>query len=171
MPGGAASCANPEPALTEPAAPATAPGPGMVAGEQFGSTRVLVGEDLELAVRLTQGTHPVHVDDTAAKRAGLQGRIFHGAVTAAIMAAAIGGRFSDSLIALLEQNNRYLLPVYPGDTLRATWTVERLRESRQAGQWVVELAGQTVNQHGATVLEASARVLWRGALVAPVPRA
>ena len=171
MPGGAASCANPESALTEQATPARAPGPGLVVGERFGSTRVLVGEDLELAVRLTQGTHPVHVSDAAAKCAGLQGRIFHGAVTAAIMAAAIGGRFAQSLIALLEQNNRYLLPVYPGDTLHATWTVERLRESRQAGQWVVELAGQTVNQQGATVLEASARVLWRGSLTDHMPRA
>jgi 3-hydroxybutyryl-CoA dehydratase len=155
--------------LTELATPAPVPGPGVVLGERFGSTRVLVGEDLELAVRLTQGTHPVHVSEAAAKCAGLQGRIFHGAVTAAIMAAAIGGRFAQSLIALLEQNNRYLLPVYPGDALRATWTVGRLRESRQAGQWVVELTGQTVNQHGATVLEASAKVLWRGPLVAPAP--
>jgi acyl dehydratase len=145
--------------LTEPAS-----GPGVALGERFGLARELSGDDLEQAVRLTQGTHPVHVSDGAATHAGLRGRIFHGAVTAAIMASAIGARFARSRIALLEQHNRYRLPVYPGDTLRATWTVQRLRESRQAGQWVVELAGETVNQQGAVVLEAHAQVLWQGPL-------
>ncbi len=166
MRAGAASCANRERGLTEPTAVATGACPGVTAGERFVSTRALVGEDLERAVRLTQGAHPVHVSDAAASSAGLRGRIFHGAVTAAIMASAIGARFAQSRIALLEQNNRYLLPVYPGDTLHTTWTVGAVRESRQMGQWVLELSGQMLNQDGAAVLEASARVLWRGPLAA-----
>ena len=123
-------------------------------------TRALTEDDLGLAVRLTQGTHPVHVSDEAARASGLQGCIFHGAVTAAIMATAIGARFAHDRIALLGQDNRYLLPVYPGDTLEANWTVAEVRLTRHPARWVLELSGQTLNQHGHVVLESRAQVMW-----------
>ncbi|MFN3496591.1 MAG: MaoC family dehydratase [Hydrogenophaga sp.] len=134
--------------------------PGVSVGERFGTTRIVTDEDLALAVSLTQGTHPVHVSDDAAQAAGLRGRIFHGAITAAIQAAAIGARFSQDRIALMGQDNRYLLPVYPGDTLEAHWTVVEVKPTRQPARWVLELSGQTQNQHGNVVLESRAQVMW-----------
>lgn len=158
MPGGGESCANRVPVSTD--ATHHEPCPGVAVGESFGASRSLTEDDLALAVRLTQGTHPVHVSDDAAQAAGLRCRIFHGAVTAAIQAAAIGARFSQDRIALMGQDNRYLLPVYPGDTLEVNWTVLEVRPARQPARWVLELAGQTRNQHGNEVLESRAQVMW-----------
>jgi len=72
-------------------------------GETFGGSCEVTAEDLDLSVRLTRGRHPVHVSEEAARSAGLKGRIFHGAVSAAILASAIGERFAQDNIALLEQ--------------------------------------------------------------------
>ena len=63
-------------------------------------------------------------------------------------------------IALMGQDNRYLLPVYPGDTLEASWTVLEVRPARQPARWLLELTGQTRNQHGNVVLESRAQVMW-----------
>lgn len=162
MRAGVASCASQASVSTDLATTGEVC-PGAAVGERFGARRALTEEDLAQAVHLTQGTHPVHVSDEAARAAGLRGCIFHGAVTAAIMAAAIGARFSRDRIALMGQDNRYLLPVYPGDTLQAAWTVAAQRQTRQPGRWVLELSGQTLNQHGAVVLEARAQVMWMDA--------
>lgn len=129
------------------------------AGETFGSTCELTWEDLELAVRLTRGRHPVHVDEAAARAAGLRGRIFHGAVSAAIMAAAIGQRFASQEIVILEQANRYRLPVHPGDTVASRWTVTEGRPGRQPGQLVLGLSGELSNQRGDIVIQSTAKVL------------
>lgn len=139
------------------------------AGETFGSTCELTPEDLELAVRLTRGRHPVHVDDVAARRGGLQGRIFHGAVSAAIMAAAIGQRFAADDIVILEQANRYRRPVYPGDTVTSRWTVMESQPGRQQGQLLLGLAGELANQHGDIVIEGKAKVMLRDRAASPRP--
>lgn len=130
-------------------------------GEAFGGSCEVTAEDLELAVRLTRGRHPVHVSEDAARTAGLEGRIFHGAVSAAILASAIGSRFARDSIALLEQNNRYRKPVYAGDTLASQWKVQAVQPGRQPGTRLIELAGELRNQHGDVVVESQAKVLMR----------
>lgn len=135
--------------------------PGSIdVGEAFGGSCELTAEDLELAVRLTRGRHPVHVSEDAARAAGLEGCIFHGAVSAAILASAIGARFENDNIALLEQNNRYRKPVYPGDTLASQWTVRAVQPGRPGTQ-LIELAGVLRNQHGEVVVESQAKVVMR----------
>jgi acyl dehydratase len=131
------------------------------AGETFGGSCEVTADDLELAVRLTRGRHPVHVSEEAAHAAGLEGRIFHGAVSAAILASAIGARFAQDSIALLEQNNRYRKPVYPGDVLAARWTVLRVQPGRHPDTHLIELSGELRNQHADVVVESDAKVLMR----------
>lgn len=130
-------------------------------GASFGDQRTLTEEDLELAIRLTGGRHPVHTDAQRARQAGFRERIFHGAVTAAIMTAAIGRRFPDVLISIAEQRNVYCSPVYPGDTLESRWTVREVLPGRRTGQTRLRVEGDLTNQHGQRVMEAEARlVMW-----------
>lgn len=131
-------------------------------GETFGFSRRLEAEDLDAAIRLTGGRHPVHISEIAAREAGLQGRIFHGAVSAAVMTAAIGQRLGPYRIALLEQGQRYRRPVYPGDTVTSLWRVQSVEPGRQAETWLVGLAGELRNQKGELVVEGEAKVLVLG---------
>lgn len=133
----------------------------VTAGSQFGASCRVTEEQLDLAVALIGGTHPVHVSAQAAQEAGFRGRIFHGAVSAAIMAAAIGAHFRDSRIALLEQKTRFVAPVYPGDMLDTVWTIGETRPGKRTGDALLALQGRMTNQHGATVLESETKVLLR----------
>jgi acyl dehydratase len=128
-------------------------------GETFGGSCEVTAEDLDLSVRLTRGRHPVHVSEEAARSAGLKGRIFHGAVSAAILASAIGERFAQDNIALLEQKNRFRKPVYPGDVLRLKWTVQSVHLGRRVGTQLIELSGELRNQHDDVVLESLAKIV------------
>jgi 3-hydroxybutyryl-CoA dehydratase len=130
-------------------------------GAEFGSRCVLTEHQLSLAIELTGGTHPVHASASAAQAAGFRGRIFHGAVSAAIMAAAIGMYFRDRQIALLAQDNRFAAPTYPGDALDSRWTVDEVRAAKRAGDSVIALRGRMTNQDGVVVLESRATVLLR----------
>lgn len=128
-------------------------------GSQFHASRLVTEEQLDAAVALTGGTHPVHVSAQAAQDAGFEGRIFHGAVSAAIMAAAIGAHFRRDRIALLEQKTRFVAPVYPGDALDSVWTVLENRPGKRTGDMLLTLQGRMTNQHGTTVLESEAKIL------------
>ena len=128
-------------------------------GETFGSTCEVTAQDLDLAVRLTRGRHPVHVSDVAARSAGLDGRIFHGAVSAAILASAIGARFAQNNISLLMQNNRYRKPVYPGDVLISKWTVQSVLPGRLIDTYLIDLSGELRNQDGYVVVESFAKIV------------
>ena len=128
-------------------------------GETFGSTCEVTAQDLDLAVRLTRGRHPVHLSDVAARSAGLDGRIFHGAVSAAILASAIGARFAQNNISLLMQNNRYRKPVYPGDVLISKWTVQSVLPGRLIDTYLIDLSGELRNQDGYVVVESVAKIV------------
>ena len=128
-------------------------------GETFGSTCEVTAQDLDLAVRLTRGRHPVHVSDVAARSAGLDGRIFHGAVSAAILTSAIGARFAQNNISLLMQNNRYRKPVYPGDVLISKWTVQSVLPGRLIDTYLIDLSGELRNQDGYVVVESVAKIV------------
>lgn len=75
------------------------------------------------------------------------------------MAAAIGQRFANDRIVILEQANRYRLPVYPGDTLTSLWKIVGLRTGRQAGQQVLGLTGELMNQRHGVVIDSTAKLL------------
>ena len=130
-------------------------------GVVFGSTRYVTEADLDAAIRLTGGTHPVHTSDEAALSAGFKGRIFHGPVTAAILTAAIGAHFSHEQIAIVEQSQAYKRPVYPGDNLSSRWWVEKVTEhkGRNPSSVVLELSGELKNQHDEIVISGRAKVL------------
>lgn len=127
-------------------------------GESFGSACEVTEDDLDLAVRLTRGRHPVHVDAEVARRFGLNGRIFHGAISAAIMTAAIGLRFADYKIAVVGQTNKYIAPVYPGDLLESRWTVVAKEAGGGDGRFIVLLAGELRNRRGELVVRGTTRV-------------
>ncbi|VTU12867.1 bifunctional enoyl-CoA hydratase/phosphate acetyltransferase [Variovorax sp. SRS16] len=146
--------------MTADVSTASTPAP-IAPGTEFGGRRVLTEHQLELAIALTGGTHPVHTSASAAQAAGFRGRIFHGAVSAALMAAAIGAHFRDEQIALLEQNNRFAAPTHPGDVLDSAWTVDEVRAAKRSGDTILALRGRMTNQDGVVVLESRATVLLR----------
>jgi len=114
-------------------------------------------EHIEAFARLSGDRNPVHFDDDFARRIGFDGRIAHGAVTAALLSAVLGMDLPGPGSVFLEQRVRYLAPVRPGDTIVAALEVTRVREDKP----IVTLTASVMNAKGVRVAEGELVVLLR----------
>ena len=106
--------------------------------------------------------HPIHYDREYCRRRGHPDLLAHG-FQVLIQTAAGAGTFAhvigDALIAFLDQSSRFLKPVYAGDTLYCTLTIDALERQRTTG--VVTLKSTVHNQRGELCLEGTQRYLLR----------
>lgn len=101
--------------------------------------------------------NPVHTDEIfTTKIAGYPSVFAHGMLSMGMTGKMLTNYVGDG--RLTKFGVRFTSQVWPGDTLTAKATVERVRE--EGGQHIVDLAVSTVNQSGTEVLSgnASARI-------------
>lgn len=101
--------------------------------------------------------NPLHTDEVfATKIAGYPTVFAHGMLTMGLTGKMLTNYVGDG--RLTKYGVRFTSQVWPGDTLTSKATVEAIRE--EGGQHLVDLAVETVNQDGATVVsgKATARV-------------
>ena len=97
--------------------------------------------------------NPLHTDEVFATQvAGYPSVFAHGMLTMGMTGRLLTDTVGDG--RLTSFGGRFTSQVWPGDTLRATATVEAVRE--EDGQHLVDLAVQTVNQDGASVFSGTA---------------
>ena len=126
-------------------------------GERAERTMLVTDEQIEAFARLSGDRNPVHFDDAFARRIGFEGHIAHGAVTAALLSAVLGMDLPGPGSVFLEQRVRFLRPVRPGDTIRATLEVVRVREDKP----IVTLRASVLNDEGIEVADGELVVLLR----------
>lgn len=131
-----------------------------VVGRRFETAGTTLTAPQIIDFALLYDPQPFHIDQEAAARSVYGGLIASGfhtlslsfrlfIQTGTIAACSLGGRGVDKL--------RWLAPVRPGDTLRATVTVLEQTESRsKPDRGTCRLGYQTVNQRGETVLTCEA---------------
>ena len=118
---------------------------------------LVTDEQIEAFARLSGDRNPVHFDDAFARRIGFDGHIAHGAVTASLLSAVLGMDLPGPGSVFLEQRVRFLKPVRPGDTIRASLEVVRVREDKP----IITLAAEVTNQDGTKVADGELVVLLR----------
>jgi acyl dehydratase len=97
--------------------------------------------------------NPLHSDDKYSKEAaGYPGVFAHGMLTMGMTGRVITNYVG--AVNVKKYGVRFTNQVWPGDTLTGTATVEAIRED--AGETLVDLTVQTVNQNGDTVITGSA---------------
>jgi 3-hydroxybutyryl-CoA dehydratase len=132
-------------------------------GEQFSDAVTITDGHIGIIAGLTGDFHPLHVNEEYAKTTRFGGRIAHGMLTAALMGGPVGKYFHGTGIAYLEHNCRFIDAVRPGDTLTTTWTVTGKIDKPKHNGGVVALAGNSKNQTGMVVAEATAKLLVQNA--------
>lgn len=109
--------------------------------------------------------NPIHLDEAAARRVGLDGVIAHGMLSMAFL-----GQFVNQQIAgipgayLAHLQVRFSSMVRLGDTITCQGSVKE-RISMPDGRTLVHLICQAQNQHGVTVTAAEASVSLPGASI------
>jgi len=93
---------------------------------------------------------PLHTDETYARAMGYPGTFAHGMLTMGLAGKALTHFVGDG--RLLRYRTRFVAQVWPGDSLTTQITVTEVR----ADPPEAELAMETRNQHGESVLTGSA---------------
>lgn len=132
-------------------------------GDRFTSAMTMTETHLVLGGGLFGDINPLHVNQQFAEGSRFGGRIAHGFLTSAFMAAPLGHVFYETAIAYVEHTCRFTAPVRPGDTLTTTWTITGMDDKPKHQGGLVRLEGTCTNQHGIEVAQAKAEFLVRNA--------
>lgn len=110
---------------------------GLQPGESVSFTKTLTETDLVLFAGITGDFDPIHVDEAYARASPFGRRIAHGALVLGLcstVAAMIARRAREAgaegiALSLGYDRVRFLAPVFPGETLTATYTVGSVDEA------------------------------------------
>lgn len=105
--------------------------------------------------RLSGDTNPIHLDAAAARRAGFEREVVHGVLVTGLISRLLGTQLPGPGTILLQQQLRYLRPVYPDQMIRATVEVTTVREDKPV------FGLRTWVETGELVLEGEATVVVR----------
>jgi acyl dehydratase len=95
---------------------------------------------------------PLHTDEPAARRAGNPSLMAHGMMTMALTAKVLTAWLGDDALRTL--STRFTAPVWPGDALTATATIETAETV--GALTMLSVALRTTNQDGVVVLTGTA---------------
>ncbi len=100
-------------------------------GASASIAKTVTDADIVLFAGVSLDTNPVHLDEAWAAGSRFGGRIAHGMLSAGLISAVLGTRLPGPGAIYLGQQLRFLAPVRPGDTVRATATVKSLDRERR----------------------------------------
>ena len=132
-------------------------------GERFVLPSRTMTDAIFLAFQAASGdNHPIHYDVEYCRRHGMPHMLAHGFQVLAQTAAGAGNfpfMVEDSLMGFIEQSSKFLGPVYVGDTLYPTLTIDEVTPGRTTG--VVGMRTTVHNQKRVLVMEGRQRYLLR----------
>jgi 3-hydroxybutyryl-CoA dehydratase len=126
------------------------------------------GTSAEHAYAITEACHlamtdvfrdvsPIHVDEAAAKRAGFEARVMHGAVLNGFASHFVGCVLPGRRSLLLSMDMRYLTPSYLGDAIVIQGKVSQRVESERVVVLTLTIENRT-RRHVAARARAQVRV-------------
>lgn len=121
---------------------------------QSGEFSKTIGEsDVYGFAGITGDFNPLHINEKKAGSMYFGKRIVHGMLTASFLSTVIAGSMPGPGTIYMEQNSRFLRPVFLGDTITAKVTIAELLERGRA-----RLTTIVTNQDGAIVVDGTALV-------------
>lgn len=126
----------------------------LVVGHSDKITKTIKKEDLDAFAALSGDYNPLHVDDEFAARTEFEERLAHGFIHASLISTLVGMRIPHPGSALcLSHNFDFTKPVFIGDTVEATGTVQSVDPASR----VITVRTDILNQKGESVLKAETR--------------
>ncbi|WP_298916580.1 MaoC family dehydratase [uncultured Algimonas sp.] len=97
-------------------------------GMSASTTATITAEMIDTFAQITGDHNPIHVDDAAARAAGFDGRIAHGALSASFISAVLGNNLPGPGAVFVELNLRFRKPAMIGDEVTAVAVVEEIND-------------------------------------------
>lgn len=136
---------------------------GLRPGQRAAATRRFLPHDLDEYAELCDDMNPLIIDDAAAWRAGLPGRLVPGPLLSGMFSDLLGTRLPGRGTGWMKQSLRFVRPVHPGQLLQAAVEIVRVRPDKQ----LVDLRSTVRDGDGALVVDGVSLVLVRSLECAP----
>jgi 3-hydroxybutyryl-CoA dehydratase len=119
--------------------------------------KTITEADIVLFAGVSGDNNAVHTNQEFAATTPFGGRIAHGFLTASVISAAVANRLPGPGTVYLGQQMRFLAPVRPGDTVKATVTVKSINadKARAVLETVCRVRDVVVVDGEATVMTTS----------------
>ena len=124
-------------------------------GDVFSKSRLVTDELVRQFAEISGDFNPLHLDDEFAASTRFGKRIAHGMLSGAFISAVLGNEFQERKVVYLSQTMRFVTPVFIGDTVTTTATVENIREDKP----ILIIDTRCTNQIGETLITGDAAVL------------
>lgn len=99
-------------------------------GMESSYQKTITETDIDAFAALTGDTNPVHLDSEYAATTPFKARIAHGMLSAGLISTVLGTQLPGPGCIYVEQQIKFKAPVFIGDTLVATVTVEDINQRR-----------------------------------------
>jgi 3-hydroxybutyryl-CoA dehydratase len=123
-------------------------------GEAAEFSKTISETDVYMFAGVCGDFNPAHVNEHYAQNTPFKSRIAHGMLTASFISTVIGTQLPGPGSVYMQQEVKFLAPVYIGDTITARAEVVELIEEKQR----VRLKTTCTNQDGKQVLDGQALV-------------
>lgn len=128
-------------------------------GDKVSVKKQLTNEIVEEYGRISGDLNPVHFSDENAVEYGFKGRIAHGLFCLGIISNLIGNVLPGPGSVFLDEELKYLAPVYLGDVIEVTVEIGSIKDNG-----VINILFFCKNQNDVEVLKGSTKVLYRSVL-------
>ena len=124
-------------------------------GQTASFSKLVEEQDIRMFSAASGDVNPVHLDEEFAAGTMFGGRIAHGALTGAIISAALAMELPGPGTIYLGQTLRFTRPVKIGDRITAHLEVTGKRDDKK----IITLACEVTNQDGKSVANGEAKVM------------
>lgn len=126
-------------------------------GQEESMKKTFFKDDVDKFAALTGDYSRLHTDARFAKQSIYGRPVVHGVLAASLISSVMGMKLPGEGTVLVEEQVRFLKPVFYGDTVTARVRLLSCREGKR--QYVASLAGVCTNQNGEMVAAARCRQL------------
>ena len=126
-------------------------------GDRATFSKTITEADILLYAGVSGDTNPLHLDAEYAGKTRFGRRIAHGMLTAGLISTVIGTKLPGPGAIYLGQTLQFLKPVYIGNTITATVTLETY--DRDRGRMTLSTVCR--NEEGDEVITGEATILYR----------
>ena len=93
-------------------------------------SKIMGDSEIKSFAEISEDRNPLHLSDEAGQNSIFGRRVAHGMLSASLFSALLGEKLPGHGAIYLSQSLQFIAPVYPGDKVDASVTVEKIEQSR-----------------------------------------
>ncbi len=124
-------------------------------GQSASCSKTITETDVVQYAGLSGDFNPIHIDKEYARQTRFKQRIAHGLLTSSLLSQLLGMHLPGKGSVYMEQTLRFTRPVFIGDTITATATIQEIIAEKN----IIKLLTECKNQKGELVLTGMATML------------